>query len=46
MSEGIGPNVKAGMEEYIINCMYNKKEINLNEGIEFALSGLVSGYEF
>lgn len=46
MSEGIGPNVKAGMEEYIINCMNNEKEINLNEGIEFALSGLVSGYEF
>ena len=46
MSERIGPNVKARMKEYITNCMYNKKEINLNEGIEFALSGLVSGYEF
>ena len=46
MSEGIGPNVKARMEEYFINCMNNEKKINLNEGIEFALSGLVSGYEF
>ena len=46
MSEEVGGNVKEKMEEYIVNCMYSKKEINLNDAIKFALSGFESGYEF
>lgn len=33
----LGPNVKGMLEDYIINCIYDKKEITLQDAIDFAV---------